>query len=546
MKYRALIISLVALLLLGCILVAPRARPTVAPTPTAQQTAALPTPSAVPTSSLTLPPVPTSTPIPTIASQAVAALDPDWADLSPYRQAMRPAYAADVAQFADATRYAIDLDVDLDNASFQGTMRVRYTNGEDVPLDQVVFRLLPNTPGYGAAPGQSAALEVSAIAVDGAPVAAQRRLSGSALYLPLGAPLAPGDAVEIEMSFAGALPADPAAGYAQYGYIDGVLAMPNFYPLIPVYDDEGWNVELAPTYGDATFSDTALYLVRVTLPADVTLAASGVAVERRENDDGTVTTTFASGPMRDWTLVASRDYQTAQAEVDGVRVTSYYLGDEPGDADGGARALDYAVASLRIYEQLIGPYPFNELDVVATPTRAGGIEYPGLIVVAASLYDQVGGFFEFVIVHEVAHQWWYSLVGNDQLDEPWLDEALTQYTSMLYIERRYGAAASAAVRQNIFEGSYGSLEPEVRDMPVGLPVAAYPSNLYSPIVYSKGPLFFHEIRLLVGEDTFDRILQGYFEQFRYDVAYPQDLVDTIERLSGQQIDALYQEWVVGP
>ncbi len=546
MKHRTLVISLVTLLLLGCTLVSPRFTPTIAPRPTAQDPTATPLPptaTATATQALTSTPLP---PTPTVAAQGASVLGVDWADLSPYRQAMRAGYADDVAQFADATRYAIDLDLDLDNASFQGSMRVRYTNAEHVALDQLVFRLLPNTPGLGATSGRPAALEVSDLAVDGTPVEAQRRLSGSALYLPLGAPLAPGDAAEIEMSFAGQLPTDPATGYAQYGYINGVLAMPNFYPLIPVYDDEGWNVELAPTYGDATFSDTALYLVRVTLPADVTPAASGVAIERRENGDGTVTILYASGPMRDWTLVASRDYRTAQDEVDGILVTSYYLGDEPGDAEDGARALDYAVASLRIYEQLIGPYPFNELDVVATPTRAGGIEYPGLIVVAARLYDQTGGFFELVTVHEVAHQWWYSLVGNDQLDEPWLDESLTQYTSMLYYEHRYGEDEAAAVRQGYLEGPYQGLDPERHDMPIGLPVEAYPPDLYSPIVYGKGPLFFHEIRVLVGKDGFEHILQKYYQQFRYGIAYPQDLVETIERTSGQQIDALYEEWVVGP
>jgi aminopeptidase N len=484
-------------------------------------------------------------PTPTIATQGVSVLDPDWTDLSPYRQAMRAGYADDVEQFTDATRYAIDLKLDLDDLSFQGSMRVRYTNTEDTSLDQVVFRLLPNTPGFGAVSGRPM-LEVSDLAVDGTPVEAQRQLSGSALYLPIGAPLPPGDVIEIAMSFDGRLPTDPATGYAQYGYIRGVLAMPNFYPLIPVYDDEGWNVELAPTYGDATFSDTALYLVRVTLPDDATSAASGVAIEQHENGDGTVSILYASGPMRDWTLVASRNYRRIQEDVDGVLVTSYYLGDEAGDAEDGARALDYATTSLRIYEQLFGPYPFNELDVVATPTRAGGIEYPGLIVVAASLYDQAGGFFELATVHEVAHQWWYSLVGNDQLDEPWLDESLTQYASMLYYERRYGESEAAAVRQSYFEAPYQRLDPEQRELPIGLPVEAYSSSLYSRIVYGKGPLFFHEVRLLVGEDGFERSLQEYYQAFRYGIAYPQDLVEAIERTSGQQIDALYEEWVAVP
>ena len=546
MKHRTLYIALIALLLIGCVSVAPRG--TSAPAPTASPTQAVaqaPTATALsPTSTAAATQAPTPTqasPTPTTAAQGASVLAPDWTDLSPYRQAMRSAYTGDVDQFTDATHYAIDLQVDLDAATFEGTIRVRYTNAEDTSLDQIVFRLLPNTPGYGTPEGAPAALDVSSLTLDGTPVQAERRLYNSALYLPLSTPLAPGDAVEIDMAFTGTLPADPAAGYAQYGYIDGVLAIPDFYPLIPVYDDEGWNVELAPTYGDATFTDTALYLVRVTLPGDVTLAASGVAIDQQQNDDGTVSTTFASGPMRDFMVAASRDYQTAQTQVDDVLVTSYYLG----STAGGERALDYASSSLRIYEDLIGAYPFNELDVVATPTRAGGIEYPGLIVVAANLYEQSGGFFEMATVHEVGHQWWYSLVGNDQLDEPWLDESFTQYTAMLYYERRYGAGAAANVLENYFRAPYEHLPPQEQQIPIGLPVADYTADLYGVIVYDKGPLFFDQIRTQVGKEAFGRFMQSYLTKYRYGIVYPQDLVDSVESTSGQQIDALYQQWVVG-
>ncbi|MFN2158290.1 MAG: M1 family aminopeptidase, partial [Anaerolineae bacterium] len=262
---------------------------------------------------------------------------------------------------------------------------------------------------------------------------------------------------------------------------------------------------------------------------------------QQQNDDGTVSTTFASGPMRDFMVAASRDYQTAQTQVDDVLVTSYYLG----STAGGERALDYASSSLRIYEDLIGAYPFNELDVVATPTRAGGIEYPGLIVVAANLYEQSGGFFEMATVHEVGHQWWYSLVGNDQLDEPWLDESFTQYTAMLYYERRYGADAAANVLENYFRAPYEHLPPQEQQIPIGLPVADYTADLYGVIVYDKGPLFFDQIRTQVGKEAFGRFMQSYLTKYRYGIVYPQDLVDSVESTSGQQIDALYQQWVVG-
>jgi aminopeptidase N len=455
---------------------------------------------------------------------------------------MRPAFVADVDRFADATRYRIDLRVDLDELVLQGTEQVRYTNHETATLTEIAFRLLPNLPGYGGS------LTVRSVTLNGTPATPRLEFEGSALYVPLASPLAPGGMVDLTLEFEGRIPVgstssgQPLPGYAQYGYIDGVLALPNAYPMIPVYDDEGWNVEVAPTYGDATFTDTSLYWLQITAPADMTMAASGVEVARQDRGDGTVTHTFASGPMRDVNIVASTAYKTAQTTVDQVRVTSYYL---PGDEAGGERALDYAARALAIYKDLISPYPFTELDVMATPTQAGGIEYPGLIVIAQSLYGQTGGFFEVATVHETAHQWWYSLVGNDQLDEPWLDEALAQYTSLLYLERRYGSEAAQSVLGARFDSTYQRLRDNGLDMPVGLPVAAYSEELYGAVVYYKGPLFFRALRQQVKDQRFDAILRAYFRAYCYGVAYPQDLLSTAERVSGQELDGLYEEWILG-
>jgi aminopeptidase N len=182
---------------------------------------------------------------------------------------------------------------------------------------------------------------------------------------------------------------------------------------------------------------------------------------------------------------------------------------------------------------------------MATPTEAGGIEYPGLFVIARHLYDREGGFFELATVHETAHQWWYSLVGNDQIDEPWLDEALTQYVTMLYFEHYYGEGVARSILQDSFEGWYKSLNPEDQKMAIGLPAAAYSESIYGAIVYGKGPLFFHEIRKQVGDDVFYRILQTYLKRYRYGIAYPQDWMAVAEELSGQDLGGLYQEWVVG-
>lgn len=520
MKVRLAWILAISLFLMGCIVTAPQT--VLAPTPTVQDTQGTP-----PTSTVVPVPTATSTEVPTASVEQTR--DP----LANQRLAMRPAFRDDVDRLDDRTSYDIAVVLDPGAARLTGSQLVRYTNREEEPLSELVFRLLPNTPSYGGA------LSVSDVALNGEEAKTRLDLGDSVLIVPLDTPLVPGEQIEVYLAYEGTLPTDDTAGYAQYGYVDGVLALPSFYPYLPVYDDEGWNVELGPTYGDATFTDTAFYVLTVTLPADFVLAASGTVLDRTLVDGGLARVTIASGPVRDVNLVASTDYKTVRASVDDIAVTSYYRG----ESDGGARALDYAVHALQIYQDLIGPYPFAELDVVATPTKAGGIEYPGLIVVAESLYGEEGGFFEFATVHEVAHQWWYSLVGSDQLDEPWLDEALTQYTSLLYFERRYGAEAARSILDGYFYGPYDQLLRAEQDMPVGLSVVDYSDDLYGPVVYGKGPLFFHELRTLVGEEAFIETLRVYFGDFCYEVAYPQDLMDVSEQVSEQDLDPLYEEWI---
>jgi hypothetical protein len=462
-------------------------------------------------------------------------------DLGDQAQALLPWAAEQVSRGNSAwweglSRYSIDLSVNVDSRVVEGRESVRYTNTESVALDEVVFRLFPQTPGYG---GQMAVEEVL---VEGRPADTRPNLMDSALYVTLAPPLQVGESVFLELVFRAVVPEDVGDGYGQFSSANGIMALPNVYPLIPVYDDEGWNVELAPPYGDAVYSDVALYHVQVRAASDQTVVASGSAVARMEDSDGTVTTTFVSGPMRDFVVVMSSDFVTSTDTVDGVRVTSYYVGQ---DAEGGDRALSYAVDAMRVFNEYFGPYPYSELDVVETPTTAGGIEYPGLVVIAQRLYDQGGGFAEFVVAHEVAHQWWYALVGNDQVDEPWLDEALAQYSTLLYYEEVRGSRVAEEVRRRSFEEPYERLVSEGLDAPVGQPVRAFSGEDYGPVVYGKGPLFFQALRDEVGDAEFQSLLRAYLDAFRYGIATPEGFLGVAEKVSDRELDSLYQKWILG-
>jgi hypothetical protein len=505
------------------------ASPTVVPT-TPIATASPSDPQRENTPTLTpVPPSPEPTPIPTPAV--------DLRDLSPYQADLRSKFVSDVQTVPDATRYFIQVTlVPGESPTLTGVERVRYTNTETVPLDALYFRLYPNLPGYGGR------MTVGRVMLNGALVETALEAKDSALRVPLDPPLTPGDVVDLTLWFRDTLPTDTTAGYGLFAFSDGVYALAGFYPTIPVYDDEGWNVEVAPPYGDATFTDVAFYQVHLTAPADLTVVASGSTLQTLDNYDGTRTWVAVGGPMRDFYVAMSADYGVVSEEVDGTLVNSYY---RSAQAEGGQRALQYAANALRLFSKEFGPYPYTELDVVATPTNAGGIEYPGAIVIAQGLYDQPGGFFELATAHEVAHQWWYGLVGNDQLDEPWLDESLTNYSAYLYYEGTAGQAQADVIKQRVFEAPYHAAQEAGQDRAVAGPVASFSEGNYSAIVYGKGPLFFDAVRAKLGDDAFFASLRAYLKAHRYGIAYPDDLIAAFDDTSGQKIDGLYDFWILG-
>jgi hypothetical protein len=450
---------------------------------------------------------------------------------------------------AQLTQYNLQVNLDAANHSFQGHARLDYTNTETVPLESLYFRLYPN----GGMIYGDGSLSVSGVLVDGQPAQGISSLSNSVLEVKLPAPLSVGAQTLVEMDFAGVLPLDfgsqePPSGYGIYNYSEGVLAMANWYPILAVYDDEGWNLDPVYPLGDAVYSDLALYTVDLTVPSDLTVATSGVEIGQSK-DNGTTRYLFVSGPARDFFVIASSDFKLTSDDVSGTRVNVYYL---PGDAEGGQAALETVSRSLDIYIQLFGPYPYTEFDLVEAPmNNAGGVEYPGIVLIETERFSEPqGNVFITTVAHEVAHQWWYNVVGNDVIDEPWLDEALTTYSSILYWEQLQGPSASQQVLE-YFQGSYDHAVQQGQDAPVNMSVPYFAQDethaqAYGPIVYSKGALFLDAVRQAIGDQAFFHALQSYYADRWFATATASDLLGAFESASGQPLDALYQQWLYYP
>jgi aminopeptidase N len=152
---------------------------------------------------------------------------------------------------------------------------------------------------------------------------------------------------------------------------------------------------------------------------------------------------------------------------------------------------------------------------------------------------------EFVTAHEVAHQWWYGLVGNDQVTHPWLDEALTQYTTVQYYEYRYGPERRSEIISELFTPFYWQLRNTHTDRPIIGSAAGFSEALYYPVLYGKGPLFFEAVRNQLGDELYFAGLRQYARQYRYDIAAPEDLLKAWTQVGGQDMEAVYRQWIGG-
>jgi hypothetical protein len=482
---------------------------------------------------------PSPTPVPAVASlpsvpegKPTSLLDLDWDDRAPFRGGLIASEQGVLQQLPGATVYHIDLKIADDLLRLDGQQELRYTNQEMAPLTEVYFRLFPNLFG--------AVMSVEDVTVDGEEVSPQHELADSAMRVPLSVPLQPGDDLIIGLAFSVDVPLSAEGNYGIFGYMDDVLALAHFYPMVSVYDDEGWNVEIPPQYGDVVFADSSFYIVRVTVPLHLTIVASGVEVQREQTAGGQ-RVTYAGGPMRDFYLVTSKSYELVSQQVGEVSVNSYA---PPELMEGAQDALRYTVDALQVFDRRFGAYPFTELDIVATPTLALGVEYPAIVAIAQRLYppqaEYAPVYLESTMAHEVGHQWFYSVVGNDQLDEPWLDEALAQYATLVYLQDLYGQQG----REGFLESLYSRWDRVDRaDIPIGMPVRNYTSQEYGAVVYGRGPLFLEALADEMGEERFASFLRNYYETFKWSIATPEGFKELAESQCGCDLTALFEEWV---
>lgn len=323
------------------------------------------------------------------------------------------------------------------------------------------------------------------------------------LEVSLGKTLKPGEKVSIDFKYNVKIP----NCMGRFGYGDSTVNITNWFPIACVYDDRGWNLKSYESVGDPFYSETSDFYVKILMPRKYDIGCTGKVISEK-HDNEKIFYEIEANKVRDFAFILSDKFDIQTDSYKGVLISTYNL-----NKDLSEYTTEVAKDSIKIFSDLFGEYPYDTYSVVASDFYIGGMEYPNLVMIDSTLYKDSKKFIlEYIIAHETAHQWWYSVIGNDEISEPWLDEALTEYSTVLYFESKYGKGVGEKLIKTMEVQSRNYLCHNMFKA-----TTQYKDSIeYSLNVYTKGAVIFNEVRNKVGDEVFFNTLKEYYSKYMYE------------------------------
>jgi aminopeptidase N len=263
--------------------------------------------------------------------------------------------------------------------------------------------------------------------------------------------------------------------------------------VLAVRDGAGWHLDPYTNNGESFYTVISDFDVTLVHPASLLTPATGTSTEATS---GTTTTTHAvAAKVRDFAWAAGPFAKITTTSGKGVRVNVYSVS---GISTSSANSmLSLAADAIDVHSGRFGDYPYGEVDVVLDNNFwFGGMEYPGFVMDLVS---------NVALPHELAHQWFYGIVGDDEYNSPWLDESFTDYATDLY--RGITGSGCGITWQSSAEKLTNSM--------------AYwdaHSSRYSTVVYNYGKCTLHDLRRLIGDTAMANLLKSYAQSHWYGVS----------------------------
>ena len=300
----------------------------------------------------------------------------------------------------------------------------------------------------------------------------------------------------------------------------------------------------ACSVGDRLWGEAADYAVTLRTTRDVTPAATGRLLSSVDQD-GLAVHHFQANSARDFSLVLMQGYEEGERQWGGGTLRSHF---PPAGRSASERTLMLAYEAFELFESAIGLLPFREIEIVSVPLhRAAGVEFTGLILVSELHARQPDDLlYDIILSHEMAHQWFYSAVGNDPVSEPWLDESLATFLSNLFIQQSRGT--EDALRERLrWQGSYQRAQRAAPTMEIDRPACAFgSSSIYSGFVYDGGAWFLHNVRDEIGDEAFFAALRVYYAANTGGIGRKSSLLASFEDACACDLSDLYRAFGLSP
>ena len=315
-----------------------------------------------------------------------------------------------------------------------------------------------------------------------------------------------------------------------------VFAIANWIPMPAVYDKlDGWNLDPFYYTGDPFYSDAAYFDVNITVPSSMTVGSTGNLTSVTYNNS-LKTYHWHTSLVRDFAWCASEDYYSKIVTYNNINVTYLYL-DESSSYS--YRANLWTAPILSTYEDYYGSYPYEDLTVAETFLAYGGMEYPQIVFIRAFLRSP-----DVVVAHEIAHQWFYGIIGNDEIDEPFLDEGFAAYSESLFTRAYSGDSAGdeyiANDRNNVNyyyqNGFTGKINQSTAD---------YPADdwSYGLLAYTKMAVVIEMLRQTLGDTIFKEALHLYYNTYKYHNAFTINLEQCVEAVTHSDFSWFFDQWL---
>jgi hypothetical protein len=464
---------------------------------------------------------------------------------------------------AEVASYAISVRLDPQDRRLTGRETILYRNAAQEPITDLVFHLYLNGfknaqtifmresggefRGDEFTPQKNGWIEVDNLSIArGAPLDLELLEDGTLARADLPQPVLPGESVEVEVLFHAQLPqVFSRTGWALDEQGDLFFLVGQWFPKLGVWTDAGWNAYAF--HGNAEFfADFGSYRVAISVPEEYQTGATGLPGGSQDREDGYRTDFYTASGVIDFAWTASPNLKSASRKAGSLEIDYLYLPEHEWSAK---KVLDIAERSATVYSEMFGPYPYPRLTVVDVPEKgagAGGMEYPMFVTVGASGSGEQSAAqsgwtsgLEIVAAHEVAHQWWQSVVATNEAEEPWLDEGFAEYSTILYLTDTYGLSESAIQKGDFPSGFLqGRRNRYLSNADVPMEGNAWDFQTWEDYVtaaYAKPVLSLMTLERVIGKPKMRDILQTYFERYRFAHPTSADFRAVAVEVSGDEL-----------